>query len=179
MRLNRGHGMYEGDNYSLMADYNVWMNRKLYEAAAGLPDAERKRDLGAFFKSLHGTLNHILLIDLMLLARFAEQPLPSTGLDEELHDDFGALRAEREATDARILDWIAGLDRSGLGETLTFTSVVDGKTRSLPRWVMLTQMFNHQTHHRGQATTLLKQLGVDPGITDIPWLPAPHSEAGA
>ena len=124
--------MYEGDNYSLMADYNVWMNRKLYGAAAGLPDAERKRDLGAFFKSLHGTLNHILLIDLMLLARFAEQPLPTTGLDEELHDDFGALRAEREATDARILDWIAGLDRSGLGETLTFTSVVDGKTRSLP-----------------------------------------------
>ncbi len=171
--------MYEGDSYSLMADYNAWMNRKLYEAAAGLPDGERKRDLGAFFKSLHGTLNHVLLIDLMVLARFAGQSLPSTGLDEDLHDDFGALRAEREATDARILDWIANLDRSGLGETLTFTSVVDGKTRSLPRWVMLTQMFNHQTHHRGQATTLLKQLGVDPGITDIPWLPALYSGEGA
>ena len=164
--------MYQGDSYSLMADYNAWMNRKLYEAAAGLPDEARKRDLGAFFKSLHGTLNHILLIDLMILARFAGQPLPSTGLDEDRHDDFEALRAEREATDARILDWIANLDRAGLGEALTFTSMIDGKTRTLPRWVMVTQMFNHQTHHRGQATTLLKQLGADPGITDIPWLPA-------
>jgi uncharacterized damage-inducible protein DinB len=168
--------MYQGDNYSLMADYNAWMNGKLYEAAAGLPDAARKRDLGAFFKSLHGTLNHILVVDLMFLARFTGQPLPATGLDEDRHDDFGDLRAERQATDARILDWLADLDRTRLANALTFTSVVDGVTRSLPRWVMLTQMFNHQTHHRGQATVLLKQLGVDPGITDIPWLPALYEE---
>ena len=64
-----------------------------------------------------------------------------------------------------------------MGETLTFTSVIDGVTRSLPRWVMVTQMFNHQTHHRGQATTLLKQLGAEPGITDIPWLPALYEES--
>ena len=168
--------MYQGDNYSLMADYNAWMNGKLYEAAAGLPDAARKRDLGAFFKSLHGTLNHILLVDLMFLARFTGQPLPATGLDEDRHDGFGDLRAERAATDASILDWIADLDRASLAGALTFTSVVDGVTRSLPRWVMVTQMFNHQTHHRGQATALLKQLGVDSGITDIPWLPALYEE---
>ena len=168
--------MYEGDSHSLMADYNVWMNRKLYGLAAGLADAERKRDLGAFFKSLHGTLDHILFADLVFLARLTGSAMPEGDFGGELHDDFGALRAEREAVDARILDWIAGLDRSGLGETLTFTSVVDGKTRTLPRWVMMTQMFNHQTHHRGQATVLLKQLGVDPGITDIPWLPALYEE---
>ena len=168
--------MYQGDSYSLMASYNAWVNAKLYEAAAGLPDAARKRDLGAFFKSLHRTLDHILLVDLMFLARFAGAPLPATGLDKERHDDFGDLRAEREATDQRILDWIATLDRAGLSEALTFTSVVDGATRTLPRWVMMTQMFNHQTHHRGQATTLLKQLGVDPGIVDIPWLPALYEE---
>ncbi len=167
--------MYQGDSYSLMADYNVWMNRKLYQAAAGLPDGARKRDLGAFFKSLHGTLNHILISDLMVLARFTGSAMPEGGLDSELHDDFGTLRSAREATDVRIFDWIANLDRAWLAGPLTFTSVVDGKTRSLPRWVMLTQMFNHQTHHRGQATTLLKQLGADPGITDIPWLPALHA----
>ena len=167
--------MYQGDSYSLMADYNAWMNRKLYEAAAGLPDDARKRDLGAFFKSLHGTLNHILFTDLMFLARFTGSAMPEGDLDTELHHDFGALRSERDATDARILDWIAGLDRAWLAEALTFTSVVDGKTRTLPRWVMVTQMFNHQTHHRGQATTLLKQLGADPGINDIPWLPALYS----
>ncbi len=168
--------MYQGDGYSLMADYNAWMNRKLYQAAAGLPDGMRKRDLGAFFKSLHGTLDHILFADLLFLARFTGSAAPEGDFGGELHDDFETLRAERETTDARILDWIAGLDRTALGETLTFTSRVDGVTRSLPRWVMATQMFNHQTHHRGQATTLLKQLGVEPGITDIPWLPALYQE---
>jgi uncharacterized damage-inducible protein DinB len=170
--------MYKGDSYSLMADYNAWMNRKLYALAVEIPDAERKKDLGAFFKSLHGTLNHILFADLVFLARFTGTALPKGAFGEELHDDFGALRAEREAVDARILDWIGKLDRSSLAEPLTFTSMVDGATRTLPTWVMVTQMFNHQTHHRGQATTLLKQLGHDPGITDIPWLPALYSEAG-
>ncbi len=164
--------MYRGDNYALMADYNAWMNGKLYQAAAGLPDEARKRDLGAFFKSLHHTLDHILFADLVFLARFTGSAEPEGDFGGELHGDFATLRAEREATDGRILDWIAGLDRAGLGETLTFTSMIDGVTRSLPRWAMVTQMFNHQTHHRGQATTLIKQLGVDPGITDIPWLPA-------
>ena len=168
--------MYEGDSYSLMADYNAWMNRKLYQAAAGLPDAERKRDLGAFFKSLHGTFNHILFADLIFLARFTGSAMPEGDFGGELHDDFEALRAEREAIDARILDWIAGLDRAGMGAALTFTSRVDGQTRTLPRWAMVTQMFNHQTHHRGQATTLLTQLGADPGTTDIPWLPALYEE---
>jgi len=96
--------MYQGDNYTLMADYNAWRNGKLYKAAAGLPDAERKRDLGAFFKSLHGTLNHILVVDLMFLARFTGQPLPATGLDEDRHDDFGDLRAERPGQRA-VLQW--------------------------------------------------------------------------
>jgi len=168
--------LYQGDNYSLMADYNVWMNRKLYEAAAGLPDEARKRDLGAFFKSLHGTLDHILYVDLMFLARFTDSAMPEGKFGAELHGDFGTLRTEREATDARIFDWIADLDRTALGETLTFTSMIDGVTRSLPRWAMVTQMFNHQTHHRGQATTLLTKLGVDPGTTDIPWLPALYEE---
>ncbi len=164
--------MYRGDNYSLMADYNAWMNTTLYEAAAGLSDEARKRDLGAFFKSLHGTLNHILFADLIFLARFTGSDLPEGDFGGERHDDFETLRAERETTDARILDWIASLDRAWLADALTFTSMIDGKTRTLPRWAMVTQMFNHQTHHRGQATTLLKQLGVDPGVTDIPWLPA-------
>ncbi len=168
--------MYQGDSYSLMADYNAWINGKLYQAAAGLTDGERKRDLGAFFKSLHGTLDHILYVDLMFLARFTDSAMPEGDFGGEFHDDFETLRAVREATDARILDWIAGLDRGWLAEALTFTSMIDGKSRTLPRWAMVTQMFNHQTHHRGQATTLLKQLGVDPGTTDIPWLPVLYEE---
>jgi uncharacterized damage-inducible protein DinB len=170
--------MYAGDGYSLMADYNAWMNRKLYAVAADIPDADRKRDLGAFFKSLHGTLNHILFADLVFLARFTGTAMPEGDFGTERHDGFDALRAEREQSDARILDWTAGLDREALAKPLTFTSMIDGVTRTLPRWAMVTQMFNHQTHHRGQATTLIKQLGHDPGITDIPWLPALYEETG-
>ncbi len=103
--------MYEGDSYSLMADYNAWMNRKLYGLAAEIPDAGRKRDLGAFFQSLHGTLNHILFADLVFLARFTGSAMPEGGFGGELHDDFETLRAEREDVDARILDWIANLDQ--------------------------------------------------------------------
>ena len=171
--------LYRGDNYALMADYNAWMNRKIYALAAEIPDAKRKQDLGAFFKSLHGTLNHLVFADLIFLARFTGSPMPEGDFGSELYGDFGAMRAEREQIDGRILDWIANLDRAWLAEPLTFTSMVDGKTRSLPRWAMLTQMFNHQTHHRGQATTLIKQLGVDPGTTDIPWMPALYSEDDA
>ncbi len=150
--------MYEGDSYSLMADYNAWMNRKLYGLAAEIPDAQRKRDLGAFFKSLRGTLDDLLFAGLVFLARVTGSPMPAGDFGAGLHDEFETLRAEREATDARILDWIAGLDRAALGETPTFTSMIDGVTRSFPRWVVVTQMFDHQTHHRGQATALLKQL---------------------
>lgn len=168
--------MYQGDSFTLMASYNVWMNGKLYGLAAELPDDKRKQDLGAFFKSLHGTLNHLLFADQVFLSRFTGSPMPHGEFGSDLYEEFESLRTEREATDADILDWITNLDRDALAEPFTFTSMVDGVTRTLPKWVMMTQMFNHQTHHRGQATTLLKQLGVDPGITDIPWLPALYAD---
>jgi uncharacterized damage-inducible protein DinB len=68
--------------------------------------------------------------------------------------------------------WAAGVTDPWLAETMSYVSVNDGKTRVLPRWVLVTHMFNHGTHHRGQLTTLMKQLGVNPGVTDLPWLPA-------
>jgi len=74
--------------------------------------------------------------------------------------------------DDEIVAWAQTLSEDWLQSPSTYTSSVDGKTRTLPTWVLVVHMFNHQTHHRGQLTTLLKQLGVDPGITDIPWLPA-------
>lgn len=157
--------------FRLMAAYNRWMNGKLYDAAARLSDEERKVDLGAYFRSVHGTLNHLLWGDLVWMSRFDGGAKPTTRIDEPVHADFPLLRRDREATDERIATWADALTPGWLVQMLEWKSGIDGRTRRLPRWVAGTQLFNHQTHHRGQVTTLLKQLGQDPGETDIPWLP--------
>jgi uncharacterized damage-inducible protein DinB len=158
------------DHYALLARYNQWMNQKLYAVCAGIPDVGRKKDLGAFFGSVHGTLNHLLFGDTVWMARFTGTAGP-TEIIAEMHADFGALRKEQAAMDRRILDWAGSLTPEWLAAPLRFTSNVDRKTRVMPAWTLVAHLFNHQTHHRGQLTTLIKQLGRDPGITDIPWLP--------
>jgi len=162
----------------MMAEYNSWMNGKIYASCAGIPDTERKADRGAFFKSIHSTLNHLLWGDRAWLGRFTSQDygLPKVGID--LCSDFDELRREREATDAAIIEWTGRLDAQWLASELTWKSGIDGKTRTLPYWVVVTQLFNHQTHHRGQLTTLLSQLGIDIGETDLPWLPALNAVRG-
>lgn len=154
-----------------MAAYNVWMNQRLYAVCAEMPDELRKRNLGAFFKSIHGTLNHLLYGDRAWLGRFTQQAYGVTDPSAELYTNFDELRLQREATDARILDWSNGLQDAWLVQDFTFTSNIDGGSRTLPAWVLVTHMFNHQTHHRGQLTTLIKQAGYEPGPTDIPWMP--------
>ena len=159
------------EQFQLMARYNRWMNRKLYSICADIADADRKKDLGAFFKSIHGTLNHLLYGDRAWMGRFTARPYNVTVIGQELYTDFAELRREREITDAAILTWSKSLDPLWLAADFTYTSNVDGKTRVLPAWTLVTHLFNHQTHHRGQVTTLMKQLGHDPGDTDIPWMP--------
>ena len=155
-----------------MAEYNRWMNGKLYAACADIPDAERKADRKAFFKSIHSTLNHILWGDRVWFGRFIERDFGLPGVGVDLYTDFGELRRERQTTDDEIVAWASGLDSSWLAEQLTWTSKLNRITRSMPRWVLVTQFFNHQTHHRGQVSTLIAQLGHDLGPTDLPWLPA-------
>jgi uncharacterized damage-inducible protein DinB len=152
--------------YTVMATYNQWMNQKLYAVCADIPAVDRKSDRGAFFKSIDGTLNHILIGDLVWLGRFTQQPFVANIYDE-LHSDFSELRTERERLDLSIIDWVQNLTPSWLNETLTYTNS-SGFTRTLPQWLLVTHMFNHQTHHRGQLTTLLNQMGYEPGVTDLP-----------
>lgn len=157
-----------------MARYNRWMNGKLYDCCAKIDDVERKRDRGAFFKSIHGTLNHILLGDRLWLGRFAGVPYElKGGLDHVLYSDFDELRAEREKTDAEILDLVEGLDDQKIASELRYTTVVNPHPRVTPMWLALMHFFNHQTHHRGQITTLVSQAGIDPGVTDLLYLPDP------
>ena len=170
--------MYQGTQTLLMAQYNRWMNQQFYTLCATITDEERKRDRGAFFKSIHGTLNHILFGDKAWMGRFVNEPLTGVKIGQELYSNFDDMRVERERMDAWILEWARGVKDDWLQAPFSFTSGIDGKTRTMPTWTLVTQMFNHQTHHRGQLSTLLKQIGIDPGETDIPWIPELAATAG-
>jgi uncharacterized damage-inducible protein DinB len=158
--------------YVVMADYNQWMNQRLYALCAEIPDETRKTDAGAFFKSIHGTLNHLLYGDRAWMRRFTQRSFDLPKIGQDLYDNFDELRHARNEMDGELCAWSRSLSSEWLGELFTFTSAVDGKTRTRPAWLLVTHMFNHQTHHRGQLTTLLSQLGYDPGVTDLPLLPS-------
>ncbi len=159
------------DDARTLARYNRWMNDRLYDACATLADSERKRDRGAFFGSIHGTQNHLLLGDRLWLGRFQQRPFEIRSLDQELYSDFDTLRRERERTDAEIIAWAHSLSDEQLASPFTFTSFVSPKERVFVLGFAVAHFFNHQTHHRGQLTTLLSQCGRDPGVTDLLWLP--------
>jgi uncharacterized damage-inducible protein DinB len=156
-------------HFEIFARYNQWANRRLYAAAAELSDADRRADRGAFFHSMHGTLNHILVGDTIWLARFKGESgkpgLPS-GLDQILHEDFTALRAAREAHDHEIIRFIDGLDEARISAPVIYKNT-RGEVDERPLAPLLFHYFNHQTHHRGQAHTLLSQLGQDPPPLDL------------
>lgn len=155
------------------ARYNRWMNDRLYGLAATLSDEARKRDSGAFFRSIHGTFNHILLADRVWLARLQGVTVPDDllgpggirSLDQELHADFDELRRERALTDDALSACVAGLTHDRLAAPLVYMR--RGQRLECPLWWAVAQVFNHQTHHRGQITTLLTQQGCDPGVTDL------------
>lgn len=168
--------MYEMNLLRLMADHNHWMNQKLYEVCAGIPDDERKRDLSTFFRSIHGTFNHLLLVDRLWLGRITGDAFPIRSLDQELYADFEELRRECEKTGAVISELIAGLKPHQLAEPVTYISFLKKESVTLPLGLILTHLFHHQTHHRGQITTLISQLGYDFGDTDLIYMPGAKTD---
>ena len=154
----------------LLARHNRWMNERMYAAASTMTDEERKRDRGAFFGSLHRTLNHILWGDRVWLGRFVGAPFEVAPYGADMHADFADLSRERETADVQILDWAGKLAPAWLESTLAYRRS-DGSKREIPAWIAATHLFQHAVHHRGQATTLLMQAGHDIGPTDLPYLP--------
>jgi len=149
--------------YRVMAAYNRQVNRQIYAACESLSEAELKQDRGAFFTSIHGTLNHLLLVDRLWLGGFTGQTVAFGSLDEELYANFAELREGRERTDAEIIAWADTVTPAGLAEPFN-------ERLTFPRWLAVTHFFNHQTHHRGQLSALLSQCGLDYGVTDLPWV---------
>ena len=170
--------MHLTDHLRLLADYNAWMNGQLYDAAARLPAAELAAPKGAFFGSILGTLNHLVVADTIWLQRFARHPAGASALqtvaqwpapaalNQILFDTLPALRTRREALDALITQWVDQLDDAALASPLHYRNT-RGEAFTRHLHAVLVHVFNHQTHHRGQVTTLLSQAGVDPGVTDL------------
>ena len=155
------------EHFKRFAAYNAWANARLYDAATALTDFERKRDIKGYFQSLHGTLNHLLVADRIWLKRLTGTGEAPAALGAILYDGFTTLREAREAEDERLSGYIAGLDSPDYEQILAYTDT-RGEDKSLPVKVILTHLFNHQTHHRGQATQMLRQLGVaEPPALDL------------
>lgn len=156
----------------MMAAYNAELNRRLYAGADKLTDAQRREDRGAFWSSLHGTLCHILWGDRQWMSRFDNWAKPEVPQKQSgtMIEDFGALKAERVKADADIAAWANKLDQPTIDRDFVWYSGASKRELSRPYGVLITHFFNHQTHHRGQAHTLLTVHGIDPGATDLPWV---------
>lgn len=145
-------------HFAAFARYNAWANRLLYAAAVALPDADYRADRGAFFKSVHGTLNHLLVADRVWMQRFTGEGEAPSRLDAILHDDLAGLRRAREAEDARIVAYVDGLDEAALAGSIKYRRVSTPEPFEQALAPALGHFFNHQTHHRGQAHALLTEL---------------------
>jgi len=161
-----------------MAEYNRWMNQRLYQAAAKVPEAQLFKDKGAFFGSLFNTLNHIAVADLIWLHRFVQLegqqqvraslapfPNPRT-LTERLANSLRELSELRLSIDAVIVQFAGSVTEQDMVATLRYGNT-SGAKQAKNLGLLLQHFFNHQTHHRGQASTLLFQFGVDVGVTDL------------
>ncbi|MEQ8433149.1 MAG: DinB family protein [Oceanicaulis sp.] len=163
------------EHFKRLAAYNAWANARLYDAATALNDFERKRDVRGYFQSLHGTLNHMLGADRIWLRRLTGEGEAPSRLDEILFADFNTLREAREVEDKRLSAFIAGLDPARF-ETVVEYHNTRGEPKALPLKLILAHLFNHQTHHRGQATHMLRQLGVaEPPALDLLYFALPSA----
>ena len=152
--------------FRMFAGYNGWANQLVYDAAGALSDADYRSDQGAFFRSLNGTLNHILVADRIWMRRFSGEGPQPTALDEILYDDFASLEKARAAEDARIVAFFDRLTTDAAASDLTYRPLLAGAPAAThPMAEAILHCFNHQTHHRGQAHMILTRLtGKAPAI---------------
>jgi uncharacterized damage-inducible protein DinB len=164
--------MITPDYLRRMARYNHWQNESLYKAADSLDETARKLDRGSFFGSIHATLSHILWADQLWMSRLADWAAP-TGPSRAtpLYPDWADLKQRRQTADAMFIAWADGLAQSDIDGDLEWYSGTMGRTMTSLRALCMMQVFNHQTHHRGQVHTMLTAAGANPEDTDLPFMP--------
>ncbi|MBD9371717.1 damage-inducible protein DinB [Rhizobium sp. ARZ01] len=155
------------NHYKMFAAYNAWANRILYAEAAALSPSALRENKGAFFGSLHGTLNHILVADRIWMRRFTGSGDVPARLDAVLYDDIDGLRHARIAEDQGIIDWIGSLDEKQLADTISYVPLTNPVQITQPLGPALAHFFNHQTHHRGQCHAILTSLGRPSLVLDL------------
>jgi uncharacterized damage-inducible protein DinB len=162
-----------------MAKYNQLINQRMIEATENLSNDSLNENKGAFFYSVIGTLNHIMIGDILWLKRFATHPSAYVslkpineiekpeGLDAILFNSLASFKEERTMLDNLIIEWCNELQESDLDKPLKYADF-KGKTHNKRFGDLILHVFLHQIHHRGQVTTLLSQEGIDFGETDLP-----------
>lgn len=155
------------DNFRQLADYNHWANLRVYAAALEMPEQQYRRPTGVFFGSLHGTLNHLLLTDRIWLKRLTGEGEHPDRLNAILYDDRRELLRARIAEDARLNDVVRNYTEADLVKDVSYQTT-SGKPYSQARQDILLHLFNHQTHHRGQAHACISILtGSEPPTLDL------------
>ena len=157
------------ETFQFLARFNQWVNGRLYPVVAEMPEEEYRRELGAFFGSIHQTLNHLLILDRLWTSRFTGANVDDIeSVRDVVHDDFASLRRARDAMDLHIIETVDGLRDANFTQSYTFTIRASGREATMVGRHMLLAMFNHQTHHRGQVHCMLTQQGYAvPGL-DVP-----------
>jgi uncharacterized damage-inducible protein DinB len=149
------------------ARYNAWANKRLYAVAEQLSAEEINKDRRGFFKSILGTLNHILLADLIYRERLEKKPTTFSRLDAIIHDEMNNLKSAQFQQDNWYLKFCNDMDPKELEGTLSFDTVETGEFFSLPLRMCLTNLFQHQIHHRGQTHHMLGHAGLEPPPLDV------------
>ena len=160
--------MLQRDYFLTLARYHRWANRLLLEKVDAVSDTDYAADQGLFFKSIHGTLNHILLVDRVWQGRITGEIFPMTGLDQVLAEDRHALRTEMARQADAWIGLITGLDEQSIGRPLKYKNSA-GEPREYVLALLLAHGFNHGTHHRGQVTAALSRLGLPTPSIDLPY----------
>jgi uncharacterized damage-inducible protein DinB len=154
-------------HFQMFAAYNRWANTELYQAAGKLSLEAYNRDVGAFFGSMNGTLNHILVADRIWMKRFSRTGDHPDKLDAILETEFQNLQLAREREDRRIIDWVESLDEDALEEEFSYRTITTPMDITQRLGPAVSHLFNHQTHHRGQAHMILSVLGENPPSLDL------------
>jgi uncharacterized damage-inducible protein DinB len=162
----------------MFSHYNAWANSRIYDAAARLSNEQYRADRGAFFKSVHGTLNHLLVTDRIWMKRFTGEGEAPDRLDAIVFETLEELCAAREAEDRRINQWVEGLDDRRIAGTIKYRRVSSPEEFEQQLSLALAHWFNHQTHHRGQVHVLLTQADVTPPPLDVVFFLEEIGEAG-
>lgn len=171
------HGPFQS-HYRTLAHYNGWANGRLYAACAALPEAEYFKPRPAFFGSIHGTLNHLLVVDRLWLARLEGGRSGIKALDQQLYGDFAGLQVARVAEDAQIIAWVEAVEEPDFARAVRYRTMAGAPCRDAVGSILM-HLFNHHTHHRGQAHDLLSQTAVAPPPLDLIYFTRETAPSGA